>query len=116
MEVLLPRGQSGPGGFAMLRAIRKISASPPFSDSGFGFNVFGEYMLLMDMIDIANAEAPAILGTVTTVAVLLMAGLAFRSLLIPLRLLLTILVTLLVVAAAAVLYFEHFLGQDGLYW
>jgi uncharacterized membrane protein YdfJ with MMPL/SSD domain len=70
----------------------------------------------MDAVDIALSEAPGILSLTATVAILLMSGLAFRSLLIPIRLLFTILVTLFIVAGTSVFVYQHVLQLDGLFW
>ena len=48
--------------------------------------------------------------------VFMMTGLAFRSVLIPLRLLLTVIVTLVFVVGTVQLVFQEFLGLDGIYW
>ena len=56
------------------------------------------------------------LASVSLTVIFLMAGLAFRSLLIPLRLILTVAVTLVAVGGATVLVFQRALGMDGVYW
>jgi len=48
--------------------------------------------------------------------VLVVAGLAFKSLLIPIRLIGTVLVTVVIVAGSTVLCFQYILDQDGIYW
>ena len=48
--------------------------------------------------------------------VFLMTGLAFRSILIPLRLLLTVAVTLVFVAGTTQVVFQQAMGLDGVYW
>jgi hypothetical protein len=45
-----------------------------------------------------------------------MTGLAFRSILIPLRLLLTVAVTLVFVAGTTQVVFQQAMGLDGVYW
>lgn len=61
-------------------------------------------------------ESPGIVALVTLVVVFAMAGLAFRSCLIPVRLLGTVVVTLLFVAGSTVLMYQYILGYDGIYW
>ena len=90
----------------MLRQIRQIVASPPFADSAFGFEVYGDVPMMLDAVDEVERESPAIIGGVTAIAIFAMAGLAFRSLLIPLRLVATIVTTLAIVLAAAVVAFQ----------
>ena len=53
--------------------------------------------MLLDAVDEVFKESPKITAGVTLTVVFVVAGLAFRSLLIPLRLLWTVMVTLLIV-------------------
>ena len=62
--------------------------------------------MMLDAVEEVERESPAILGGVTAAAIFAMAGLAFRSLLIPLRLIATIVTTLAIVLAAAVVTFQ----------
>lgn len=116
IEVLLPRGQNGMGSLAAMKALRAIAARPQFADSPHGFEVYGDGVLMEDAVAQALDQAPRILSVVALVVILLASAVAFRSLLIPLRLLLTILVTLVWCAAAAVVVYQDLGGMDGVYW
>lgn len=63
-----------------------------------------------------QTAAPQLILATACGVTFVMSGLAFRSLLIPIRLLLTILVTLVVVSGGAVLVYQELMGLDGLYW
>ena len=114
IEIVLPRGQAEDA--KLLRRIRAIAETPEFAGSGFGFLTAGDIPALLDAVDEVMSEAPTILAGTTSVVVFLIAGLAFRSLLIPLRLLLTIFATLVLTAGSAVLTYQTIDGLDGVYW
>ncbi len=69
--------------------------------------------MLVDSVDEVFRESPPILVGVTLTVLFVVAGLAFRSLLIPLRLLATVVMTLVVTAALTVLLYQIVLGYDG---
>ena len=101
---------------ALLRKLRDIAARPVFAESGFGFLVAGDVIVLMDATDRVYTEAPGMMSAVIVVVVFAMTGLAFRSCLIPLRLLLTVAVTLVFVVGVIKVAFQDILGLDGVYW
>ena len=114
IEIVLPRGQASD--VALVRRIRELAASPAHADSGFGFLVSGDIPGLLDAVDGVMKQAAAILGGTTAVVVVLFVGIAFRSLLIPMRLVLTIAATLLFTTGATVLTYQVLGGWDGIYW
>ena len=95
------------------RQIRRIVEEAPWGDSAHGFLVVGGEGVLVDSVDEVFRESPPILVGVTLTVLFVVAGLAFRSLLIPLRLLATVVVTLVVTAALTVLLYQLVLGYDG---
>jgi uncharacterized membrane protein YdfJ with MMPL/SSD domain len=78
--------------------------------------VFGPIAALLDSVQEVFKESPPIIGVVILVVVFVMSGLAFRSCLIPIRLLGTVVVTLIFVAGSTVLMYQYILGYDGIYW
>eukprot|EP01043_Picozoa_sp_COSAG02_P010159 COSAG02_NODE_352_length_24036_cov_20.479258_26_plen_203_part_00 len=115
IQVLLAHSQ-GVGGSGDVDKIREIVSESPWAESGFGFAVLGSTASMLDTVDQVFAESPPILAGVAFTVVFVVAGLAFRSLLIPLRLLGTVLVTLTITAGSTVLVFITILGLDGIYW
>ena len=95
------------------RQIRRIVEEAPWGDSAHGFLVVGGEGVLVDSVDEVFRESPPILVGVTLTVLFVVAGLAFRSLLIPVRLLATVVVTLVVTAALTVLLYQLVLGYDG---
>ena len=95
------------------RQIRRIVEEAPWGDSAHGFLVVGGEGVLVDSVDEVFRESPPILVGVTLTVLFVVAGLAFRSLLIPLRLLATVVVTLVATAALTVLLYQLVLGYDG---
>ena len=114
IQIILPFGQSC-GGSKMLREIRSLAQSVQ-PNTKYGFEVYGDIGVLLDSVDEVFRESPGIVALVTLVVVFVMAGLAFRSCLIPIRLLGTVIVTLLYVAGCTVLMYQYILGYDGIYW
>jgi uncharacterized membrane protein YdfJ with MMPL/SSD domain len=96
--------------------IREIVSEAPFVESGFGFVVLGSTASLLDTVSQVFVESPPILTGVAFTVVFVVAGLAFRSLLIPLRLLGTVVVTLTITAGSTVFVFLTILDLDGIYW
>jgi predicted RND superfamily exporter protein len=115
IQIVLPYGQSC-GGSAMLADIRRITAGLNEEYKQYGFEVYGAINVLLDSVEEVFRESPGIVALVTLVVVFAMAGLAFRSCLIPVRLLGTVVVTLLFVAGSTVLMYQYILGYDGIYW
>ena len=115
IEVLLPHTQ-GVGGSEDVQKIRALLAEPPWKDSGYGFLVLGSTASLLDSVSLVFVESPPILIGVAFTVVFVVAGLAFRSLLIPLRLLGTVVATLAITAGSTVVLFLHVLELDGIYW
>ena len=99
--------------FNCCRQIRRIVEEAPWGDSAHGFLVVGGEGVLVDSVDEVFRESPPILVGVTLTVLFVVAGLAFRSLLIPLRLLATVVVTLVATAALTVLLYQLVLGYDG---
>ena len=114
IQIILPMGQSC-GGSGMLRTIRQLAKSVQ-PTTKYGFLVYGDIPVLLDSVDEVFKESPPIVGLVTLVVVFVMAGLAFQSCLIPLRLLGTVIVTLIFVSGSTVLMYQYILGYDGIYW
>ena len=54
IEVILPKGQSGAEGLALVRKVREIAASPPFRESAFGFEVSGEIPEVLDSVQVPD--------------------------------------------------------------
>ena len=79
-------------------------------------NTHTHTQVLLDSVEEVFRESPGIVALVTLVVVFAMAGLAFRSCLIPVRLLGTVVVTLIFVAGSTVLMYQYILGYDGIYW
>ena len=100
----------------MLRDIRSIALSLNDDYKKYNFQVFGDIAVLLDAVDEVFKESPGIVAMVTLIVVFVMAGLAFRSCLIPIRLLGTVIVTLIFVAGSTVLMYQYILGYDGIYW
>jgi uncharacterized membrane protein YdfJ with MMPL/SSD domain len=100
----------------MLRDIRSIALSLNDDYKKYNFQVFGDIGVLLDAVDEVFKESPGIVAMVTLIVVFVMAGLAFRSCLIPIRLLGTVIVTLIFVAGSTVLMYQYILGYDGIYW
>ena len=115
LEVLVPHTQAVGGG-AAFSLVRRIVREQPFEGSGFGCYVLGGEGVLVDAVDEVFAESPPIIVGVTLCVVFVVAGLAFRSVLIPIRLLGTVAVTLVVVAGSTVGLYQFALGLDGIYW
>lgn len=116
IEVVLPAGQSGKDGLRILDQVRQITSAPPFSTSPFGFLVYGDVVHGLDAINAALSRAPTMLAVVSAIVIFFMAGMGFCSLLVPLRLLLTIVVTLVWVAGASAFVWQTLFRFDGLYW
>ena len=116
IEVMLPRGQMGDGGMALLWQLRAAVETAPLDDDAFGFVLPGTMEIMMDAMTFTMTQAPTIMISTALVVIGLVAGVAFRSVLVPLRLALTLLATLLLVAASAVLWYQSLLRLDGLYW
>ena len=78
--------------------------------------MLGSTASLLDSVSLVFVESPPILIGVAFTVVFAVAGLAFRSLLIPLRLLGTVVATLAITAGSTVVLFLHVLELDGIYW
>jgi predicted RND superfamily exporter protein len=105
------------GGISTLNKIRSIlQTETPWKDSHYGFWVYGGTAVVLDCVEEVFRESPPIVAGVTLSVMFAMTGLAFRSVVIPLRLLVTVMVTLVVVAGTTVLVFQVILGQPGIYW
>lgn len=115
IEVLLPHTQ-GCGGSTSVQRIRDIVSEGRWKHSGYGFLVLGSTASLLDTVNQVFVESPPILAGVAFTVVFVVAGLAFRSLLIPLRLLGTVVVTLTITAGSTVFLFVTILDLDGIYW
>jgi len=114
---VLPTHDQALGGGKLLRQIRDLVAhQEPFASSEHGFFVVGDICTLDDAVDEVFAESPTIVGVTTLIVVFVVAGLAFKSLLIPVRLSATVLVTLILVAGSTILFYQFILGLDGIYW
>lgn len=118
--VVMPAMQST-GGASYLRKMRKIvSEESPWKDSQHGFYVFGDILPLVDAVDEVWQESPPIIAAVALVVIFVMSGVAFQSLLIPLRLLGTVAVTLAIVSGAIVFTYQFASGLHGeaagIYW
>ena len=61
-------------------------------------------------------ESPRMMVTTIAITVFCLSLVAFRSLLLTIRLLLTIFVTICLVFSSAILFFQYFLAQTGIYW
>ena len=115
IQVVLPYVQSCDGS-QMLRDIRKLAQDFKPNNNMYGFQVYGDIGVLLDSVDEVFKESPPIVAGVTLLVVFVMAGLSFRSCLIPIRLLGTVVVTLLYVGGCSVLMYQYVLGYDGIYW
>jgi hypothetical protein len=116
VEVLLSDGPAGKEGLEVLKAIRAVAQRPRFSDAGSSFVVFTDVDDILDMIEQVNVEAPPLLVGNTSVVTFIIAGLAFRSVLVPLRLLLTVVVTIIFVVGLSVWVYGTLIPVGGLYW
>ena len=116
VEVLLSDGPAGKEGLEVLKAIRAVAQRPRFSDAGSSFVVFTDVDDILDMIEQVNVEAPPLLVGTTSVVTFIIAGLAFRSVLVPLRLLLTVVVTIIFVVGLSVWVYGTLIPVGGLYW
>ena len=109
------------GGEDYLRRMRKIvSEEAPWRDSPHGFLVFGDILPLVDAVDEVFTDAPPIIAGVALTVIFIMSGAAFRSLLIPVRLLGTVILTLVIVSGSVVIAYQFAPGVDdtssGVYW
>jgi len=114
MEVLLPDGPAGSNGLDALYAMRAAVQRPRFAP--FEFVVQTDISTVLDYIALVMRQAPRVLSLTTCGGALVVGGLAFRSLLVPLRLLLTIVVTLVLVAALSAWVYQDVIPIGGLYW
>ncbi len=93
MQIVTPMAQSM-GGDTMVARIRDVlQQEAPWADSAHGFVMVGDFQVLLDSVALVFEESPPITAGVALVVIFVMAGLAFRSLLIPVRLLFTVVVT-----------------------
>jgi len=117
VEILLPDGPTGREGQASLEAIRSIAARSRFAqEPGLNVRVHSDVDIVLDMMAQVFKEAPVLLIGVTTGVTLVIAGLAFRSFLMPLRLLVTVVVTIVIVAGLTAWVYQDVFDEGGIYW
>lgn len=114
IEILLPDGPTGVEGLDTLRAIRRVAARE--RPSGSVFRVVTDVDIVLDMMALVLAQAPALLIGTTSAVTFVIAGLAFRSVLVPLRLLFTVVVTILFVVGLSAFAYQSVFPVGGLYW
>jgi putative drug exporter of the RND superfamily len=120
MLIVMPTMQSMGGGNYLRRMRKIVTEEAPWKDSPHGFLVFGDILPLVDAVDEVFTESPPIIAAVALVVIFLMSGAAFRSLLIPVRLLGTVVVTLVIVSGSIVFAYQYASGwtgeSAGVYW
>ena len=100
-----------------IRAVREI-----LKEGGWDTNAvsdvqfFGAATELLDGVDSVYASSPAVFAAVVFVVVFVLSGIAFRSLLISVRLLLTIVLSIVCTYAAGLWVLNNLMGCTYAYW
>ena len=81
-----------------------------------GVQFFGAATELLDGVDSVYASAPAIFAAVVFVVVFVLSAIAFRSLLISIRLLVTIVLSIVCTYAAGLWVLNNLMGLTYAYW
>ena len=112
---VIPHGGSFDGdGEQVTRTVRKVANMPQFAP--YGFYIISDVSELLDGMDEVYIETPRMMLTTVVVVVFCLSLFAFRSLILSVRLLLTIGVTMFWVSCSTVVLFQEILGQSGIYW
>ena len=85
-------------------------------DFEYEFYIVSDTLVVLDIVASVLAATPRMMAIVTGAVVCVIAGLAFRSVLLPLRLLVTVVVTLAIVSGILHLVVRHAMQLDGVYW
>eukprot|EP01052_Picozoa_sp_SAG31_P007636 SAG31_NODE_367_length_16811_cov_20.811584_7_plen_795_part_00 len=110
-----PRGAFSASAVEVMRRVRIVAGSPAFAAYS-PVVLAGGMGVLADSVESVYAKMPILVAQVIGGLLFVLVGLAFCSLLIPIRLLLTVVVTVGFTASALVLIFQVVLNADGIYW
>jgi RND superfamily putative drug exporter len=114
VEVVGPGGAFDSSGEIITRIIRDVAGTEEFKE--YGFYVVNDVGELIDGLEEVYSQTPAMMsGTVFTV-VFFMSLVAFRDLLLSVRLLFTIFITAVWVYASMVCFYQDIHHLSGIYW
>ena len=80
------------------------------------FYIVSDTLVLLDVVNNVLDFAPRMMVLVTGAVVLVVAGMTFRSILLPLRLLFTVIITLAIVSGIVYFVVQYIMKLDGVYW
>ena len=118
VEIILPDGFGTSSATAYVRQLRLVVSdlnSRLSEKEGLTFLIVSDTLVLLDVVASVLAATPRMMAIVTAAVVCVISGLTFRSVLLPLRLLVTVVVTLAIVSGILHLVVKDAMHLD-VYW